>query len=138
MEDVLKLQKDIEAHPDASKQAEAIKKARVGYINLKAYINQVDCTEFAAAIRNEFLFKVGSAEGLGPWLEDAEDRIKIKNDLRPKSYQEGLEFEQKACLLLKHIVKGKKDLIKQKDKKVFQAYFCYPSPSERAKRIESK
>jgi len=108
MEDILKLQKDIEGHPDASKQAEAIKKARVGYINLKAYLNQVDCIEFATALRNEFLFAVGSAEGFGPWLDQAEERIKIKSDLRPRNYQEGLEFEQKACQLLKDIVKGNK------------------------------
>ena len=68
----------IEGHPDASKQAEAIKKARVGYINLKAYLNQVDCIEFATALRNEFLFAVGSAEGFGPWLDQAEERIKVK------------------------------------------------------------
>ena len=67
-----------EGHPDASKQAEAIKKARVGYINLKAYLNQVDCIEFATALRNEFLFAVGSAEGFGPWLDQAEERIKVK------------------------------------------------------------
>jgi len=108
MEDILKLQKEIEAHPDASQQTEAIKKARIGYINLKAYIQQVDCIEFAGAIRNEFLFNVGSSEGFGPWLDDAEERIKIKSDLRPKNYKEGLEFEQKACLLLKDIVKGNK------------------------------
>ena len=36
MEDILKLQKVIEEHPDAAKQPEAIKKARIGYINLKA------------------------------------------------------------------------------------------------------
>ena len=36
MEDILKLQKVIEDHPDAGKQPEAIKKARIGYINLKA------------------------------------------------------------------------------------------------------
>jgi len=108
MEDILKLQKEIEAHPDASQQQDALKKARVGFINLKAYINQVDCVEFAAALRNEFLFKVGSSEGFGPWLDDAEDRIKIKNDARPKNYKEGLEFEQQACLLLKDIVKGNK------------------------------
>ena len=36
MEDILKLQKVIEEHPDAANQTEAIKKARIGYINLKA------------------------------------------------------------------------------------------------------
>ena len=64
----------------------------------------MDCTDFAASIRNEFLFKVGSQEGLNPWLDDAEDRIKIKTDAKPKNFKEGQEFEQKAlkksCLLL--------------------------------------
>lgn len=108
MEDILKLQKVIEEHPDAANQTEAIKKARIGYINLKAYIGQVDCVEFASSIRNEFLFKVGSSEGLKPWLDDAEDRIKIKTDAKPKNFKEGQEFEQKACLLLKDIVRGNK------------------------------
>merc|ERR1712088_737259 len=91
MVDILKLQKVIEEHPDAANQTEAIKKARIGYINLKAYIGQVDCVEFASSIRNEFLFKVGSSEGLKPWLDDAEDRIKIKTDAKPKNVQDGAE-----------------------------------------------
>ena len=41
MEDILKLQKEIEAHPDASQQPDAIKKARVGYINLKGIYNRL-------------------------------------------------------------------------------------------------
>lgn len=40
------------------KEAEGIKKAKVGIMNLKAYLGQVDTEEFAAAIRNEFQFKV--------------------------------------------------------------------------------
>ena len=68
----------------------------------------MNCVEFAASIRNEFLFKVGSSEGINPWLDDAEDRIKIKTESKPKNFKEGQEFEQKACQLLKDIVKGNK------------------------------
>lgn len=71
----------------------------------------MDCVEFAAAIRNQFLFKVGSSEGFGPWLAGVEDKIKISDvSQRPKNYDEGLEFEQKACLFLKEVVKGNKML----------------------------
>jgi len=111
MEDIAKLQKECEAHAEAGNFQDALKKARVGLINLKAYIQQVDCVEFAAAIRNQFLFKVGSSEGFGPWLAVVEDKIKISDvSQRPKNYDEGLEFEQKACLFLKEVVKGNKML----------------------------
>lgn len=60
MDDIAKLQKDCEGHAEAGQHQEQLKKARVGLQNLKAYINQVDCVEFAAAIRNEFLFKVSN------------------------------------------------------------------------------
>ena len=58
MDDIAKLQKDIEGHPEAKNHQDGLKKARIGFINLKAYLNQVDCVEFATALRNEFLFKV--------------------------------------------------------------------------------
>ena len=67
--------------------------------------------EFCSEIRNEFLFKVGSAEGFGPWLDQKEASMKDKEG-RPKSYDEALEFEQKSCLFLKEIVKGNKVLKK--------------------------
>jgi len=115
MEDIVKLQKECEAHSDAANNQEALKKARVGFINLKAYLNQVDCVQFATEIRNEFLFKVGSGEGFGPWLNMAEESINIGHDCRPKNFDEGMEFEAKACLLLKDIVKGNKMLKKVQD-----------------------
>lgn len=71
----------------------------------------MDCVQFAAAIRNEFLFKVGSAEGFGPWLADVESRIQISDvESRPKTYQEGMDFEEKACIFLKEVVRGNKML----------------------------
>ena len=58
LEDITNLQKDCEGHPEANNYQDDLKKARVGLINLKAYLGQVDCIEFATAIQNEFLFKV--------------------------------------------------------------------------------
>ena len=58
MEDVANLQKDCEGHAESNNYQDDLKKARVGLINLKAYLGQVDCIEFATAIQNEFLFKV--------------------------------------------------------------------------------
>ena len=58
MEDVANLQKDCESHAESNNYQDDLKKARVGLINLKAYLGQVDCIEFATAIQNEFLFKV--------------------------------------------------------------------------------
>ena len=52
MEDILKLQKVIEDHPDAGKQPEAIKKARIGYINLKARTY-----EFKDCFRDFFVYQ---------------------------------------------------------------------------------
>jgi len=116
MDDIAKLQKDIEGHPEAKNHQDGLKKARIGFINLKAYLNQVDCVEFATALRNEFLFKVGSTEGFGPWLDSAEDKIKIKDTAnRPKNYDEGIEFQEKACILLKEVVKGNKMLKRIQD-----------------------
>lgn len=109
MDDIAALQKECEAHAQAGEHQEALKKARVGLINLKAYLGQVDCIEFAKEIRNEFLFKVGSQEGFGPWLAHVEEKIKSR-DQRPKTYNEAVAFEEKACLLLKEIVKGNKML----------------------------
>ena len=54
-------------------------------------------------------FQVGSSEGFAPWLRDAEKRIQETNiDERPKTFDEALKFEEKACLFLKEIVKGKR------------------------------
>jgi len=111
MDDILKLQKECENDAQASGHQDTLKKARIGFQNLKVFINQVDPVEFCSEIRNEFLFKVGSAEGFGPWLDQAEERMKDKEG-RPKSYDEALDFEQKSCLFLKEIVKGNKVLKK--------------------------
>ena len=56
-------------------------------------------------------FQVGSSEGFAPWLENAEKRVQETNiDERPKTFDEALKFEEKACLFLKEIVKGKEYL----------------------------
>jgi len=116
MEDVANLQKDCEGHAESNNYQDDLKKARVGLINLKAYLGQVDCIEFATAIQNEFLFKVGSSEGFAPWLENAEKRVQETNiDERPKTFDEALKFEEKACLFLKEIVKGNKMLKRVQD-----------------------
>ena len=47
MEDVANLQKDCESHAESNNYQDDLKKARVGLINLKAYLGQVDCIEFA-------------------------------------------------------------------------------------------
>ena len=51
------LLKECEGGKEAEKYPEQLKKAKVGIINLKAYLGQVDVVEFAEAIRNEFQFK---------------------------------------------------------------------------------
>jgi len=50
------LHKELEKGEDASKYAADLKKAKVGLINLQAYMNQVDCIEFATAIKNQVSF----------------------------------------------------------------------------------
>ena len=58
MDDIAELQKQCENHADATKAKDELKKASIGLRNLTAYLGQVDCTEFATSLRNEFLFKV--------------------------------------------------------------------------------
>ena len=58
LQELTDLHKECEGHPDVAQNAEDIKKAKVGLINLKAYLSQVDCEEFASHLRNQFLFKV--------------------------------------------------------------------------------
>ena len=54
MDDLQKLLKDCEDDKaKASELADQIKKAKIGLMNLKAYLGQVDCIEFATAIRFE-------------------------------------------------------------------------------------
>lgn len=111
MEDIALLQKECEAESEAANHPDDLKKARVGLMNLKAYLNQVDCIEFANALKNEFLFAVGSKEGFGPWLDQAEERIQSR-DSKPKTFDEAREYEQKVCLFLKETVRGNKMLKK--------------------------
>jgi hypothetical protein len=50
------LHKELEKAPEAAGCAADLKKAKVGLINLQAYMNQVDCIEFATAINNQVIF----------------------------------------------------------------------------------
>ena len=63
MDDIAELQKQCENHADATKAKDELKKASIGLRNLTAYLGQVDCTEFATSLRNEFLFKVLNVHG---------------------------------------------------------------------------
>lgn len=111
MDDIADLQKQCENAPEAKDHPEDLKKARIGLKNLTAYLGQVDCVEFATAIRNEFLFKVGAKEGFGPWLEDVETRVQKENiENRPKSFDECMKYEEATCMFLKEVVKGNKML----------------------------
>ena len=58
LEELSALHKELETHPDAGSNADDMKKAKIGLINLKAYLNQVDCEQFATFLKNTFLFKV--------------------------------------------------------------------------------
>ncbi len=104
-----------------------LKKARVGVINLKAYMGQVDVEEFAAAIRNEFQFKVGCEQGFGPWLSWAERRMAAAPE-KPRDFEEALKCEEKACQFLKEVVKGNKALKTVQvrgERYIFQYFFPY-------------
>ena len=68
LDELISLHKECESDGDASNHADDLKKAKVGIINLKAYMSQVSREEFAASIMNERLFKVGSVEGFGEWI----------------------------------------------------------------------
>lgn len=111
MNDITDLQKQLDVAPEAKDHQEDLKKARIGLKNLQAYVGQVDCVEFASSIRNEFLFKVGSKEGFGPWLSGVEERVKNeKIENRPKNFDECMKYEEAACMFLKEVVKGNKML----------------------------
>lgn len=112
--ELAELLKECESSPEASKAPEDIKKAKVGLINLKAYLSQADVVQFATAILNENLFKVGSAEGFAPWLAAAEAQINCKEN-KPASYDEAMKFEEASCLFLKEVVKGNKMLKRIKE-----------------------
>ena len=114
LEELGALHKECEDHADASGHPDDLKKAKVGLINLKAYMSQVDCVEFAAAIMNEFLFKVGTEEGFGPWLNDAEKRINCR-ETKPATFDACMDYEQSACKFLKETVKANKMMKRLKD-----------------------
>ena len=114
LEDLTKLHKECEGDQDAGNHPEELKKAKIGLINLKAFLSQVDCVDFAAAIMNEFLFKVGSKESFDPWLTDAERRVSCRQD-KPSTFEACMEYEQNACKFLKETVKANKQLKRLKD-----------------------
>ena len=63
-------------------------------------------------LTDDSTFQVGSTEGFAPWLAEAEKRIQENSmSLRPKTFDEGLRFEENACHFLKDIVKGKQKQI---------------------------
>ena len=53
---------DCEENPESAPFGDEIKRAKVGLINLKAYLGQVDVIEFANTIKNEATFKVGELQ----------------------------------------------------------------------------
>jgi hypothetical protein len=53
LQELSDLHKELEKGEEAAKFAADLKKAKVGLINLQAYMNQVDCIEFAKAINNQ-------------------------------------------------------------------------------------
>ena len=68
LEELTDLHKELENHPDVAQNSEEIKKAKIGLINLKAYLSQVDCEEFATALKNQFLFKVSQFKFFGSFF----------------------------------------------------------------------
>jgi len=114
LEELSALHKELENHPDAGGNAEEMKKAKIGLINVKAHLNQVDVEKFASILQNTFLFKVGSKDGFGPWLDAAEARINNK-DIKPSTYDQAMEYEQAACAFLKEVVQGNKLMKRIKD-----------------------
>ena len=106
MEDMAHLLKECEGMEGIDKLQAELKKAKIGIMNLKAYMSQVDNLEFATAIRNEQQFKVinkfvifalflvfhlqvGCQQGFGPWLDWAEKAI--ENEMKPTSFDHGVE-----------------------------------------------
>jgi len=114
LDELSALHKELESHPDAGSNADDMKKAKIGLINLKAHLNQVDCEQFATYLKNTFLFKVGSKEGFGPWLEKNEVRIDNKEN-KPSTYDAAMEYEQASCAFLKEVVQGNKLMKRVKD-----------------------
>ncbi|XP_059078311.1 uncharacterized protein LOC131876826 isoform X1 [Tigriopus californicus] len=109
MDDLANLHKECESSPMGKNFQEDLKKAKVGMMNLKAYLTQVDTIEFATAIRNEFQFEIGRHLIFVPWLNEAEIKIRDVTE-KPKSFEEAREAEQNACLALKSVVKANNTL----------------------------
>lgn len=109
MDDLYKLLKEVEDDKEAaSALADMTKKARVGLLNLKAYLGQIDCIEFATAIRNEFQFKVG-VECYEPWMDTKE--LAVGKDIeKPQSFEHASTCEENAALFLQNIVRSNKGL----------------------------
>lgn len=107
IEELSALHKELEGNEESAKFGDDMKKAKIGVINLKAYISQVDCEQMAAFLKNTFLFKVGSSEGFAPWLDQNESSIDNK-EIKPASYDEAMEYEQASCGMLKDVVQGNK------------------------------
>jgi len=114
LEELQSLHKELDSHPEAAQNTEAIKKAKIGLLNLQAYLSQVDCEQFAAILKNTVLFKVGSSEGFGPWLQKSEDQVNNK-DVKPASYDQAMEYEVASCAFLKEVVQGNKLMKRVKD-----------------------
>jgi len=109
MGDFTNLLKECESDKGSEGLAEGIKKAKIGIINLKAYLQQIDVIEFTTAIKNEFSFKVGCKEGFGPWMDRAEKRMS-SDIVKPKNFEEALVSEEQACAMLKEVVRANKQL----------------------------
>ena len=58
VDDLSGLHKELEGDQESANYADDMKKAKIGLINLKAYLSQVDCEQMAAFLKNTFLFKV--------------------------------------------------------------------------------
>jgi len=114
LEELTALHKELESHPEAGSNADDMKKAKIGLINLKAHLNQVDCEQFATFLKNTFLFKVGSKEGFGPWLETNETKIESKEN-KPSTYDQAMEYEVASCAFLKEVVQGNRLMKRVKD-----------------------
>ena len=58
VEELASLHKELEGNQESANYADDMKKAKIGLINLKAYLSQVDCEQMAAFLKNTVLFKV--------------------------------------------------------------------------------
>lgn len=111
-QDMLELQdllKTCEEEDKENKFADQIKKGKIGIINLKAYLGQVDVIEFVSAIRNEHQFRLGCDMVFGPWLDKAEVMVTSVTE-KPLNFDHAREVEVKACQFLKEVVKANKNL----------------------------